>query len=222
MTKKTAVVLGATGIVGTQLVKTLISSKEYNTIHLFTRREFECNDPTCILHIIDFDNLNDYAELFHVNDVFICLGTTIKKSKTKEAFRKVDYEYVVDAGKLAKEANVEKLLVISAIGADSNSKFFYSRVKGDMEETLKLLQVNSLHIFRPSLLLGERSEFRLGERVSGTLSSFFQFLLVGPLRPYRPIQAETVAAAMSMVAQSKSTGNHIYQSNEIAEIVTRK
>lgn len=150
--------------------------------------------------------------------MFICLGTTIKKAKTKEAFRKVDYEYVVEAGKLANAAKVENVLVISAMGADSKSKFFYSRVKGEMEETLKQLELNSLHIFRPSLLLGERNELRIGEKVSGKLISIFKFLLIGPLRPYRAIHAKKVATAMSVAAQSLSTGTNVYHSNEIEKL----
>ena len=219
MTKKTALVLGATGVVGTQLVNVLSTNENYEAIHMLTRKELKYKNPTCKVHIVDFDNLEQYADLFRVHDVFICLGTTIKKAKTKEAFRKVDYDYVVEAGKLAKSAGVRNLLVISAMGADSSSKFFYSRVKGDMEETLKQLKLNSLHIFRPSLLLGERNELRIGEKISGQLSSAFKYLLIGPLRPYRAIQAKTVATAMSIAAQSRSTGNQVYHSNEIESLV---
>ena len=219
MTKKTALVLGATGVVGTQLVNVLSTNENYEAIHLLTRKELRYKNPTCKVHIVDFDNLEQYADLFRVHDVFICLGTTIKKAKTKEAFRKVDYDYVVEAGKLAKSAGVRNLLVISAMGADSSSKFFYSRVKGEMEETLKQLKLNSLHIFRPSLLLGERNELRIGEKISGQLSSAFKYLLIGPLRPYRAIQAKTVATAMSIAAQSRSTGNQVYHSNEIESLV---
>ncbi|MFJ7747787.1 NAD-dependent epimerase/dehydratase family protein [Peribacillus sp. NPDC097295] len=218
MTKKTALILGATGVVGTQLINVLSTNKNYEVIHLLSRREVEYQNPRCRLQIVDFDNLDKYRELFHVNDVFICLGTTIKKAKTKEAFRKVDYEYVVEAGKLANAAKVENVLVISARGADSKSKFFYSRVKGEMEETLIQLELNSLHIFRPSLLLGERNELRIGEKVAGKLSSIFKFLLIGPLRPYRAIHAKKVATAMSVAAQSRSTGTHVYHSNEIEKL----
>ncbi|MGG0787134.1 NAD(P)H-binding protein [Peribacillus simplex] len=167
MTNKTALILGATGLVGTQLVKELSNSKIYSEIHLLTRSEMKITDAKCIGHVVDFDNLSKYADLFKVSDVFICLGTTIKKAKSKEAFRKVDYDYVIEAAKMAKTANVEKLLVITAMGANSKSKFFYSRVKGDVEETLQHLEVNTVHIFRPSLLLGERKEFRAGERFLG-------------------------------------------------------
>jgi uncharacterized protein YbjT (DUF2867 family) len=218
MINKTALILGGTGLVGAQLVKELSSGNEYEQIHLLTRREIESKHSNIKVHIVDFDNLPNYADLFKVNDVFVCLGTTIKKAKSKEAFRKVDYDYVVETAKLAKMARIDKFLVITAMGANSKSKFFYSRVKGDVEETLQLLNLNSLHMFRPSLLLGERKELRVGEKFSKAISSFFQFLLIGPLRAYRPIKANTVANAMIVVAKSKLIGNYIYRSNEVERL----
>lgn len=218
MTNKTALVLGATGLVGTQLVKEIINSEIYKEVHLLTRRKMECKEPKCKVHIADFDKLSNYADSFNVTDVFICLGTTIKKAKSKEAFCKVDFEYVIEAAKVAKTSNVEKLLVITAMGANSKSKFFYSRVKGDVEGALQQLEMNSVHIFRPSLLLGERKEYRAGEKISGMLSSFTKFLFVGPLRPYRAIEAKNVAAAMYAAAQTKNLGYHYYNSDEIEKL----
>ncbi|MGZ9817811.1 NAD(P)H-binding protein [Peribacillus simplex] len=221
MTNKTALILGATGVVGTQLVKEISNSKIYREIHLLTRREMKFTEPKCTLHVADFENLSKYADLFNVSDVYICLGTTIKKAKTKEAFRKVDYDYVIEAAKMAKTSNVEKLLVITAMGANSKSKFFYSRVKGDVEGTLQHLELNTVHIFRPSLLLGERKEFRAGEKISGLLSTFAKFVFVGPLRPYRAIEANKVAAAMYAAAQTTTKGYHFYNSDEIEKLAQR-
>lgn len=222
MTNKTALILGATGVVGTQLVKEISKSKIYKEIHLLTRREMKFTEPKCTGHVVDFENLSKYADLFNVTDVFICLGTTIKNAKSKEAFRKVDYDYVIEAAKMAKASDVEKLLVITAMGADSKSKFFYSRVKGDVEGTLQHLELNSVHIFRPSLLIGERKEFRAGEKISGMLSSFAKFLFVGPLRPYRAIEANKVAAAMYAAAQTTARGYHFYNSDEIEKLATKR
>lgn len=221
MTNKKALILGATGMVGTQLVKELGKSKIYSEIHLLTRRALKLADPICVGHVVDFGNLSKYADLFKVTDVFICLGTTIKKAKSKEAFRKVDYDYVIEAARLAKTSNVEKILVITAMGANSKSKFFYSRVKGDVEGTLQHLALNTVHIFRPSLLLGERKEFRAGEKISGLLSTFAKFVFVGPLRPYRAIEANKVAAAMYVAAQTTAKGYHFYDSAEIEELAQR-
>ncbi|MGE7906455.1 NAD(P)H-binding protein [Peribacillus sp. NPDC094092] len=221
MNNKTALVLGATGLVGTQLVKELSNSKIYSEIHLLTRSEKKFNEPKCIGHVVDFDNLSKYADLFKVSDVFICLGTTIKKARSKEAFRKVDYDYVIEATKMAKSANAEKLLVITAMGANSKSKFFYSRVKGDVEGTLQHLELNTVHIFRPSLLLGERKEFRAGEKISGLISTFAKYVFVGPMRPYRAIEANKVAAAMYTAAQMTGKGYHFYHSYEIEKLAQR-
>lgn len=221
MTNKTAMILGATGVVGTQLVKEISNSKTYSEIHLLTRREMKFTEPKCTGHVVDFDNLSQYAYLFNVTDVFICLGTTIKKAKSKEEFRKVDYDYVIEAAKMAKTSNVEKLLVITAMGANSQSKFFYSRVKGAVEGTLEHLEMNTVHIFRPSLLLGEREEFRAGEKIFGLLSNFVKFIFVGPLRPYRAIEPNKVAAAMYAAAQSTAKGYHFYNSAEIEKLAQR-
>jgi uncharacterized protein YbjT (DUF2867 family) len=217
--KKSALVLGATGLIGKELVNIISEQNEYEKIHLFVRKPIELPSEVCEIHIINFDSLNHYHELFKVTDVFCCLGTTIKVAKTKEAFRKVDYEYPVEAAKLATENGAEKFLIVSSMGADPKSLFFYSRVKGDVEETLKSLNLPSLHIFRPSLLLGEREEFRLGEKVAEKVSGVMNKLMIGPLRPFRGIQARKVAAAMAVMAQSNKKGNHVYLSHEIDSMI---
>lgn len=217
--KKSALVLGATGLIGKELVKKLSENGQYQKIHIIVRRPIELPSDACELHIINFDELHKYNDLFQVSDVFCCLGTTIKVAKTKEAFRKVDYEYPVVAAKLAKENGAEKFLIVTAMGADTKSLFFYSRVKGEVEETLKNLHLPSLHIFRPSLLLGAREEFRLGEKIAEKVSGVLNKLMVGPMRPYRGIQAKKVAAAMAVTAQSNKIGENIYPSHEIDAMI---
>jgi uncharacterized protein YbjT (DUF2867 family) len=217
--KKSALVLGATGLIGKELVKILNESNQYEKIKLVVRRPIDIESKICEEHIVDFNHLDTYPELFKVSDVFCCLGTTIKVAKTKEAFRKVDYDYPVEAAKLAKENGVQKFLLVSSMGADPKSLFFYSRVKGDVEAALTSLNLPSLHIFRPSLLLGKREEFRLGERLAEKASGVMNKLMVGPLRPYRGIQARKVAAAMAFVAQSNKKGNHVYLSHEMDSMV---
>ncbi|MBT2728062.1 NAD-dependent epimerase/dehydratase family protein [Bacillus sp. ISL-75] len=222
MGKKTALVLGASGLVGNELVKTLIQQNNYEKIHLLVRRPVEFNDPSCEEHIVDFDQLHKYQELFHVTDVFCCLGTTIKKAKSKEAFRKVDYEYPVEAAKISSKTGVEKYLIITAMGSNSKSLIFYNQVKGQVEEALGKLIIPSVHIFRPSLLLGERTEFRFGERIAEKASAFLNLLMVGALRPYKAIEARNVAAAMAAVAQTEKSGVNIYPSHEIERIAREK
>jgi uncharacterized protein YbjT (DUF2867 family) len=215
LNKKTALVLGSTGLIGKELVKVLSEHDQYEKIHLLVRRPIEFKSDKCETHIVDFDHLDKYQELFQVTVVFCCLGTTIKKAKTKEAFKKVDYEYPVEAAKVAKENGVEKFLIVSAMGAASNSRIFYNRVKGELEESLRKLNLPSLQIFRPSLLLGNREEFRLGEKAAEKASGFLNFIMVGPLRPYRGIQAKKVAEAMAVIANSNKNGTTIYLSHEI-------
>lgn len=218
-TKKTALVLGASGLVGNELVNTLIQRNQYNKIHLLTRRPIEnFESPVFEQHRVDFDKLEAYPELFQVTDVFCCLGTTIKKAKSKEAFRKVDYDYPVETAKLALKGGAEKFLIISAMGADSQSRFFYNQVKGDVETSIKTVHLPSLHIFRPSLLLGERKEFRFGEKLAAKLNT----IMVGPLRPYKAIEAKNVAMAMAIVAETDVDGVFTYPSHEIERIANEK
>jgi uncharacterized protein YbjT (DUF2867 family) len=219
LTNKTALVLGATGLIGAELVKILTENGHYQKVHFLVRRPIEVESEVCEVHVVDFDELHKYHALFQVTDVFCCLGTTIKVAKTKEAFRKVDYEYPIEAAKLANENGAEKYLIVSSMGADTKSLFFYSRVKGDVEETLNSLNLSSLHIFRPSLLLGDREEFRIGEKLAEKASGILNKLMIGPLRPFRGIQARKVAAAMAVVAQSDKKGKHIYLSHEIDSMV---
>lgn len=221
--KKTALVLGASGLVGNELVKTLIQQNQYSKIHLLVRNPIKVYESSiCEQHVVDFHLLHNYSDLFQVTDVFCCLGTTIKKAKTREAFRKVDYEYPVEAAKLAFKCGAEKYLIVSAMGADSTSRFFYNRVKGELEETLQSLQLPSLKIFRPSLLLGERNEFRFGEKIAAKTSGLLNTIMVGPLRPYRAIDAKKVARAMAKVAESGKNGENIYPSDEIERLADQK
>ncbi|MBT2696480.1 NAD-dependent epimerase/dehydratase family protein [Bacillus sp. ISL-40] len=222
MGNKTALVLGASGLVGNELVKTLIQQNNYEKIHLLVRRPIEFNDPSCEEHIVDFDQLHKYQELFQVTDVFCCIGTTIKKAKSKEAFRKVDYKYPVEAAKISSKSGVEKFLIITAMGSNSKSLIFYNQVKGQVEEALRKLIIPSVHIFKPSLLLGERTEFRFGERIAEKASAILNLLMIGPLRPYKAIEARNVAAAMAAVAQTDKSGVNIYPSHEIERIAREK
>ncbi|PLS08562.1 NAD(P)H-binding protein [Neobacillus cucumis] len=214
--KNKALILGASGLVGKELVKILVQQKRYEKIILLVRRPIEIKESVLELHTVDFNHLGNYSELFNnVTDVYCCLGTTIKKAKTREAFRKVDYVYPLEAAKVAKSRGVENFLIITAMGANPKSSFFYNRVKGEIEESLTMVFLPAINIFRPSLLLGEREEFRFGERLAANVSGFLNKLMVGPLRPYRAIEAKKVAAAMAAVASTPKKGVHIYSSQEI-------
>lgn len=217
MTEKSALIAGATGLTGTELVKVLLDHPAYDKVRVLVRRKLDLEHPKLEQIPIDFYRLEEYKKYFDVDDVFCCLGTTIKKAGSQKAFRRVDYEYPLALATLAKSAGVKNFLVVSAMGADARSNVFYSRVKGQMEESIKKLELPALHIFRPSLLLGSRQEFRLGEKAASLLSPVVSPLLRGGMKRFKPIHAQQVAEAMCAAAQSDSVGVHVYSSDEIAE-----
>ena len=221
MSKKTALIAGATGLTGNELVKILLDHPAYDKIYVLARRPLDIEHPKLEQIRVHFSRLKDYKDYFQVDEVFCCLGTTIKKAGSQNAFRKVDYEYPTALGDLAKSAGVKKFLVISAMGADSRSNIFYNRVKGQMEDRLKKLDLPALHIFRPSLLLGDRQEFRLGEKAASLLAPIFSPLLRGGMTKYKPIQAKQVALAMCAAAQTDVSGVAVHPSDEIAEMAER-
>lgn len=213
--EKKALVLGATGLVGQSLVSKLLQNKAYSEVTIFIRKDLPIEHPKLNKVIVDFDTLQNWKEEFSVDDVFCCLGTTIKKAGSQEAFRKVDFEYPVQAAFLAKEQGVKQYLVISSTGAGSDSPFFYSRVKGELEEKLKAVHFQSLHIFRPSLLLGNRSEFRFGEKVAEYLSAALPFLYAGKMKKYKPIPADLVAEGMITAAVRNESGIQVHESQDV-------
>lgn len=215
MVGKSALLVGASGLVGGELLNCLLNGTEYSRVLIFVRKPTGLKHPKLEEHLIEFNNLPCYKEFFEVNDVFCCLGTTIKKAKSQAAFKKVDVEYPLELAKLAKEMKVEKFLVISSMGANPKSPVFYSRMKGLLEEELKMISIKSLHIFRPSLLLGDRKEFRIGESISAYLTKGISFIFIGPLKKYKPIDAKRVAKGMYKAAQSTSEGIFRYLSDEI-------
>lgn len=218
MNSKTALLTGASGLVGTELLHILLESPNYEEVKILVRKRVEIQHPKLEQILVDFNRLENYEEHFHVNDVYCCLGTTIKKAGSQEAFRKVDYEYPIKMAQLAKKQEVENFLIISALGADPKSKVFYSRTKGQVEAELKKIGLRALHIFQPSLLLGDRQEFRFGEKIASFLSPLFSPLLFGKLKKYRPVSARRVAYAMYHVAQTDNNGHFIYPSNRIFEL----
>lgn len=215
MGEKSALLLGASGLVGSELLQCLLNEKGYNTIVILVRKPLGIKHPKLIEIQADFGHLELYRDHFKVDDVFCCLGTTIKKAKTREEMTKVDVGYPLTAAKLAQEEGAKQFLVISSMGADPQSSFAYSRMKGTLEMELSNVGFQALHIFRPSLLLGQRKESRLGESAAAAIFPPLSFLLVGPLKKYRAIQAKTVAQAMYRAAHNHNQRTTVYLSNEI-------
>lgn len=218
MSARTALVAGATGLVGRALLQLLLADPAYGQVTALLRRPLELQDSRLVQQIVDFDQLERHAAAFRADDLFCCLGTTIKKAGSQEAFRRVDFEYPLTMGRLAKAQGVKQYLIVTATGANPRSRFFYNRVKGEVEQALADLQLEGLQIFRPSLLLGQRQEPRPGEAVAALLGRLVAPALVGPLRRYRPIPAAAVAWAMVRVAHQRLPGRRIYESEAIAAI----
>ncbi|MBJ6137092.1 NAD(P)H-binding protein [Marinobacter litoralis] len=190
-------VLGSTGLTGGLLVKRLLGNPGITTVVAPVRRPLEWSHPNLDAPVIDFDDMNAHAGMFHVDVLVCCLGTTIKKAGSQDAFRKVDYSYALNAARLAKEAGAKACILMSAIGASPNSSVFYSRVKGELEEAVRALEFPYLSIYQPSLLLGQRQEHRTAEGLGMAVMPVANRALVGPLRKYRAIGAETIAVAMA-------------------------
>jgi len=161
--------------------------------------------------VLDLGALETANNLPHVDDVFCCLGTTIKQAGSQQAFRLVDHAFVVGLARAGLRAGARQFLLVSAIGADPESRVFYSRVKGETETAIRQLPYRAIQIFRPSLLLGERAEFRLGERIAMLGAPVLPALLFGRLRRYRPIQARAVARAMVTIAQEAPRGPNVFE-----------
>ena len=204
---------GATGLTGGHLLKLLLADPRYARVHALVRKPGLPAHPRLQEVVFDFD---DPAKLPRVDDAFCCLGTTIKKAGSRAAFRKVDFDYVVGFAEQVKRAKGARFLVVSSLGADPNSKIFYTRVKGEMEAALRRIGFDELHIFQPSLLVGNRHESRVGERFGIAASAIVTPLMLGPMRKYRPIDAESVAVAMWKCAWMANPGIHVYTSDKIA------
>ncbi|MBY0097155.1 oxidoreductase [Mesobacillus maritimus] len=217
---KSALIVGATGLVGKELVDIVLNEPNYHSVTILTRKLLPLTHPKLEQIITDFDQLDQYQQHLQVDDVYCCLGTTIKTAGSQDAFRKVDLTYPLELAVLTKSLGAQKFLIITAMGADPDSKVFYSRVKGEIEVELKDLGFSALHIFRPSLLLGERQEFRLGERIGVILSPVLSFLMVGSLKKYKPIHAKVVAMAMYQASLLPKSGSFTYESDEIYRLST--
>lgn len=213
---KTAIVFGATGLVGSELLKLLCASEMYSSVKTIGRRSSGISDAklTEIVNpLLDPDEIRDVIK---GDDLFCCLGTTIKKAGSREVFRKIDLELPVKLAKIAQENQVKKFIVVSSIGAKAGSRNFYLRTKGEMEKQVLEANIPDIIVVRPSMLLGNRDEFRFGENIGKALMKVFSPLLTGKLRKYRGIEAHTVAKAMFNLANA-GENQEIFESDELEE-----
>ncbi len=219
MKLKTAIIAGATGLVGKELLQNLLDNKNYEKVISIVRRKTSLNHPKLEQKIIDFDNLDEIASELEADDFFCCLGTTMKKAGSKEKFADVDYLYPVNLSTIAQANNAKKYLLISAMGADKKSIIFYNKVKGEVEEDISKKNIEAIYIFRPSLLTGDREEERIGEKIAIRVLKPLSKLMKGPLKKYKPIHAKDVASGMVNMAQKNLKGVHIIQSEDIKALL---
>lgn len=215
---KTALLFGASGLIGGFCLRLLVESPVYEKVICFGRKELSIQHEKLSQHIINFDELYAYEELIKGDDLFYCIGTTIKKAGSKAAFRKVDLEYPLEIAVAASLNDVGQLILVSAVGADSNSLIFYNHIKGELEKRIKRLNFWSIHIMQPAILLGERKENRPLERVGMIVSQGLNSVIGNLLGKYKPVNAEDVAKAMIIAAQNLKKGIHIYPSDSIVQI----
>ncbi len=200
MTRNTAVLAGATGLVGRYLQQVLEEDAFY--------------DDRIALQRSDFVKL----QLPPVTHLFCCLGTTIKKAGSREAFRAVDFDLVVSFAKAGRAAGAQRMMVVSSVGADAKSSNFYLRVKGEMEQALAGLGFEALHIFRPSILLGQRLDARSGEQWGIRMARAFEWAMVGQAKKYRPMPAGILASAMAAAGERGAPGRHIHHYQDIVAL----
>ncbi len=215
--KKSAIILGATGLTGKALLNKLLEDQRYHTIKIFSRTPSQMQHPKLEEHIGDLLTLSKFTSSFNADEVYCCIGTTKSKTPDKEMYRAIDYGIPAAAARLCKENSIPCLLVISALGADAQSAIFYNKIKGEMEEEVLKQGVSHTYILQPSIIQGQRDERRLGEWIAKKLFSAIGIFLQGPLRKYRSIQAVSIADAMIWLANNKYAKNRI-PSDEIANI----
>jgi uncharacterized protein YbjT (DUF2867 family) len=213
-----ALVLGVSGLVGGELYQGILNDPRFEQVVTLSRAPLESH-PKAAHHKVNFEQLEELGELFKVDVVFCCLGTTIAKAGTKDAFRKVDFNYPLTAAKLLQNNNPEgSFLVITAMGADSNSSVFYNKTKGELEEALQVLKLGCLVIFKPSLILGKRNESRpleaFGQRLAKVVDPFLKKILP----KLAGVEAWKIAHKMIEVSHGKTEGFRVVESDEIKNV----
>ena len=218
--RRTAAIFGATGLVGRACLDLLLADARYVRILAIGRRDPAQSDAKLVVRRAALDTVAAFDDptLGTVDDVFCCLGTTLKTAGSQAAFRRVDLDYVVNAASFAKRHGAPHFLMVSAVGADARSRVFYSRVKGEAESAVAKLGIESVSIFRPSFILGPRDAPRLGERLGMVVATGLSFAMVARLSKYRPIAAATIARAMLAAAVTPAAGVTVYEFDGMATL----
>jgi uncharacterized protein YbjT (DUF2867 family) len=209
---KTALIAGATGLIGKQVLGGLLASKRYTGVVALTRSTLAADHPKFRNIITDFHRPEEILSGVNPDDVFCCLGTTMAKAGSREKFYEVDFQFPLSLAKATSGLGAKQFLLVSALGADRRSSIYYNRVKGEVETAIRAVPFDTLHIFRPSLLLGERPEKRAGEDAAKLLYKIFAFAIP---EKYKAISAEKVADAMLTHASKDQKGIFVHESREM-------
>lgn len=215
----TAIIAGASGLVGGCLLRQILGAPEYERVVAVGRRRLDIARPKLEQVTVDFAAMDKVTADLRCDDAYCCLGTTMKEAGSRENFRAVDHAAVLAFAWAARRNGARRFFVVSSLGADPHSRVFYNRVKGETEEALKVLGFQTLAIFRPSLLLGARRKTRVGEKIGAAVMWLAEPLLLGPLRQYRAIEAEVVARAMARCSYGRSgQGVLVFTSDQIQDM----
>ncbi|MBU6158527.1 MAG: NAD(P)H-binding protein [Bacteroidetes bacterium] len=216
MQTKTALVLGASGLIGSQLLTYLLNDDYFSKVRILVRKSLSIHHPKLEELVIDFNHLEAFQKAMGEGDViFCCIGTTMKKVKGDKAlYKSIDFDIAVNAARFGIEAGYRQYALVSAQMANANSLLFYNRIKGETEEVISTFPYESTHIFRPSFLIGNRKEQRIAEQFFGSLLQSISFLLP---KPARPIEAITVALSMIRTVKNNKPGIHFYTYKEMKD-----
>lgn len=211
---KTATLIGASGLIGSHLLQLLLNDSYFSTVKILVRRHFSLVHPKLEKKLVDFNDSDSLLVAIDNSDLLFCtVGTTQKKVKgDKEAYRKVDFDIPVKAARFCKMTGCETFVLVSSVGANSKAKGFYLKLKGEVEDAVESVGLNSVYIMRPSMLLGARKEYRFGEKIGTPIMNALSFLL--PSR-YKPTKAETVAKAMIAAAKKDEEGVFVWENKEM-------
>lgn len=224
MQAKTAVLLGATGLTGGYLLQLLLADDRYEKVRAVVRKPLQQTHPKLEVKVIDFKNAAAFREAIGSGDIiFSCVGTTMKNVKgDKTLYRQIDYDIAADAAKYGAENGFSQYLLISAIGSNPSSSNFYVRLKGEVENAVRSFPYKAIHIFQPSLLMGDRKEKRIAEKIFQAIMPLFAILMIGGLQKYKPIHIAILAKAMRNAPFINETGVHIEQYKDIINLANQQ
>lgn len=212
------IIVGASGLIGSNLLSQLITSEDITEITILVRKQLGISNPKLKEIVIDFENLNEYASQIQGDILFCCLGTTKSKTPNAQEYRRIDLDYPLSLAKISLQNRVSQFHLVSSMGANPESNSAYLKLKGELETELKKLNIKSIHIYQPSFLEGNRHEKRPIEKIMLPLMKLINPLLLGNWENYRSIKAETVAKAMINQSKKELTGIFTYQSKQIKEL----